>query len=243
MNAFSDLTAQVSRLEAVSTSVLGANEVGTVSLEEPNGPLDELYFRKLVAWCYALLYETGVFFRFSRNLLRGRDANGLQHLSYSGDIVRCARTVHSHNLRDDRSSDHRTRTKYTTWLLAEGGEPVDWGRCIGAMVAMVRKSLRSVEQAWEHAGSGQCPGENLADSYYLEKENHWEAHEFDRCVVSAANAIGLTGLDCVKFRESEGRLDKWRRLIGFFYTREDARKAVERAIQRELFGLFGDRSA
>lgn len=243
MSAFSQLIAQVSRLEAISSSILGGNEVGTVTLELPSGPLDELYFRKLVAWCYALLFETGVFLKFSRDLLRGRDPDGFRSLQDSGDIVRCARTVQSHNLSEDRRSDLRTKGRYETWLLATGGEPADWGQCIGAMIGGVCKSLRSVEQAWRQAGNGQCARQRLADAYFTEKQNYWEGHEFDRCVVSAANAIGLTGLDCVKFRESDGRLDRWRKLVGLFDTREDARKALERAIQRELAGLFGDGAA
>ena len=242
MSEFSRLKAQLSKLEAISFSVLGSNELAPISLEEPSPPLDELYFRKVVAWCYALLFEAGMFLKYSRDLLRGQDPDGFRRLNQSRDIIRCARTVHVHNLRDDRVSDVKVRTRYTTWLLAEGGKPLDWKRCIVAMIDLVTGSLQSVEHSWGPSRKGNWPREEIIKAYFLEKETFWEAHEFDRCIESAASAIGLSGLDYVKFRDSDGRLDRWRNLVGFFNTREDARQAVERAIRRELAGLFGERS-
>ena len=242
MSEFSKLKAELSQLEAISISTLGSNELVPISLEEPAPPLDELYFRKVVAWCYALHFETGTFLKFSRDLVRGLDPDGFRQINESRDIVRCARTVHAHNLRNDRDADVQVRSRYRNWLLVNGGYPVDWERSISAIVGIVLASLRSMERAWSSSECGKSSGKQIASWYFLDKQTYWEAHEFDRCVESAAAAIGLSGLDHVRFRDSDGRLDRWRKLVGFFNTREDAREAVERAIRRELTGLFGDRS-
>ena len=242
MTEFVKLTAQVSELQATSLAALGSNEVGGVSLEEPNPPLDELYFTKVVVWCYAFLFETGVFLSFSRDLLRRQDPGAFRLFNDARNIVRCARTVQTHNLRDDRESDVKTKATYRTWLVAKGGEPPDWELCIRAMIDMVCTSLKSIEDAWKSVQTGQWSRDETADAYFLARRNHWEAHEFDRCVESAADEIGLAGLDCVRFRESDGRLDRCRKLVSLFDTRTDAREAVQRAIRRELSGLFGDSS-
>jgi hypothetical protein len=69
----------------------------------------------------------------------------------------------------------------------------------------------------------------------------WAPHAFDRLVERAVADIGLSGLDCVKYRES--RLERWRELVGFFESREHAEAAISAAIRRELEHLFGIRPA
>ena len=67
------------------------------------------------------------------------------------------------------------------------------------------------------------------------------AHEFDGFVELAARELGLRDFDCVKFRSSNDRLERWRRLVEFFQTRQGAEKALRRAILKELMDVFGAR--
>ena len=175
---FGRLKVHVAKIKALCYEVLGANEIDEISLDEPTGPLDELYFRKTVAWSYALFYESGVFFRYSKRLLRGRDPNGFKQMLDTMDTVRAARTVHGHNLRSDRTSDQATRRRFDIWLLTNGGTPTKWRECIEALID---------------------------DS------------------------------------SSNGRLDRWRRLVEFFHTRQSAEEAVGRALRKELTDVFGGR--
>ena len=236
---FGLLKEQVSKIEALCCATLGANEIDAISLDEPDGPLDELYFRKVVAWCYSLLFENGIFFRFSKNLLRSTNPDSFRQFQKIAEIVRASRTVHGHNLRSDRASDQDTRRRYDIWLRTEGGRPTEWERCIVALIGGVCESLSLLEAVWTERCSEEWSRQEIVNSYHEDKRNFWEAHEFDRFVESAATELGLTNFDCVQFRNSSGRLERWRELVGCFQTRPSAEDAVGRAIFRELIDIFG----
>ena len=239
---FVGLRTCVSDMEALCCTHLGSKEIDTISLDEPDGPFDELYFRKVVAWTYGLLFESGVFFRFSKNLVRSSNPNAYQILHNAIDIVRTARTVHGHNLRLDRPSDQDTLRKYRVWLVSVGGIPTDWEKCIFAFVRSIYDALTEVRTVWLEKCSESEGRKQIVDAYFEDKRDHWEAHEFDAFVKAAASSVGLSNFDCVRFRSSNGRLERWRRLVCCFDTRESAEEAVGRAILRELRNLFGSNS-
>ena len=57
-------------LRSMCLKNLVSQEIHEISVYAPTPPLDELYFRKTVAWCYVLFHEIGPFVRFSGKLLR-----------------------------------------------------------------------------------------------------------------------------------------------------------------------------
>lgn len=236
---FVNLKKHVSEIEALCCAQLGSKEIDSISLDEPEAPYDELYFRKIVAWSYGLLFESGVFFRFSRNLVRSSNPNAYQVLQDASDLVRSARTVHGHNLRPDRPSDQNTLRKYGIWMIEVGGTPTDWEKCILTLVRNVCDALAGIKAVWVEKCSESWSRKQIVDAYFEDKRDHWEAHEFDRFIESAALRVGLSNFDCVKFRNSNGRLERWRRLVCCFGTRQSAEEAVGRAILRELTDVFG----
>ena len=57
-------------LRSMCLKNLVSQEIHEISVYAPTPLLDELYFRKTVAWCYVLFHEIGPFVRFSGKLLR-----------------------------------------------------------------------------------------------------------------------------------------------------------------------------
>ncbi len=236
---FTSLKECVSELEALCCSYLDSNEIESISLDEPIGPFNELYFRKVVAWCYGLLFESGVFFRFSKDLVRSTNPEAFRKVQDTLDIVRASRTVHGHNLKLHRAHDRDTRNRYTIWIVSEGGTPTDWQKCVVALVRAVCNTLNCVKAVWVEKCGEEWSRAEIVKAYYEDKRIYWEAHEFDRFTISAATKVGLRDFDYVKFRGSNGRLERWRRLVCCFETRQSAEDAVERAILRELTDIFG----
>lgn len=238
---FVKLEAQVSRIENLCSPIVGEKVLHGISLDQPEAPLDELYFRKVIAWSYALIFETGIFFRFSKNILRASDASAHNRFQRIVEFIRTARTVHAHNLRREHESDRRKMRNYEIWLLDSGGNPINWEKCIEKLVDRLCSTLVDIEQRWITLCSDEWSRRQLVEQYLGECVTYWEAHEFDPLVATAAADIGLEEFDSTAFRKESGRLDRWRKLVGFFGTRNSAQEAIGRAIQREMIGIFGEK--
>ncbi|MCS5567380.1 MAG: hypothetical protein NZ743_05070, partial [Pseudomonadales bacterium] len=104
MDSFGRVLDKVTDLRGLCKKNTGDDEIRAISVSLPKNPLDELYFRKAVAWLYVLLNETGPFFRFSAKLLRSDQQVGERFRKFKF-FVECARTVHAHNLSNDSASD------------------------------------------------------------------------------------------------------------------------------------------
>jgi hypothetical protein len=94
-------------------------------------------------------------------------------------------------------------------------------------------------EKWNQVTADKDDAASVVGDLVLAIDREWPPHAFDRMLETAANDIGLSGLDCVKYRQS--RLEKWRELTGFFESREHAEAAMSAAIRRELESVFGNR--
>ena len=238
---FSKLEAQVSRIEKLCSPIVGEKVLQRISLDQPKPPLDELYFRKVVAWSYALIFEIGIFFRFSKNLLRASDTNAHGRFQRITEFIRTARTVHAHNLKREHKSDQRILRNYEIWMLDSGGNPINWVKCIETLVDSFCSTLVDIEQIWITLCNQEWSQRQLVEQYLGDCVMHWEAHEFDLLVATAAEEIGLEDFDSAAFRKESGRLNRWRKVVGFFGTRRSAEEAIGRAILREMTGIFGEK--
>lgn len=237
---FAKLLGIVEDLRKLNRKVLGEDEISTISLSRPSLPMDELYFRKAVSWCYALLLESGYFFKYSKKLLRGADPRSYQKFNSVMELVILSRTVQQHNLFADRPSDAKKIRTVETWMLDYAGHPPNWENGSIALLAQVCESLISVYTTWETRCEIGEDKDSIRREYVAEKNTAWEPHQFDPIIQTAAVSVGLEEFDCVAFRNSQGRLERWRNLMACFQSRAAAQEAIERAIQTELVSLFGD---
>ncbi len=232
------LLTKIEALRSMCLENLGSKEVREISVDLPFPPLDELYFRKAIAWCYVLFHETGPFFRFSGKLLRS-DPSASEHFGKTRNLIDCARTAHAHNLSQEARSDQSKKRTYEIWMLDNGGNSIHWDRCCQALINEVDHVLSVVQEAYVKRNENIGDRMDLWDDYRREKKTFWEAHEFDPFVEDMANEMKIKGLDCALFRNADKRLDKWRAIASMFDTREAAENAIGRAIRAELVGIFG----
>jgi hypothetical protein len=156
------------------------------------------------------------------------------------EIVNNLRTVRVHNLSPESKRDDYKRRQSHIWLVQNGGDPLDWPSCCRNLSEQVAEAIRRLVQRWDQATAVKEDAITVVKELMITIDREWSPHLFDRLVENAAREIGLDGLDCTKYRE--GRLDRWRELVGFFEIREHAETAIKGAIRRELAHLFGNRS-
>jgi hypothetical protein len=153
------------------------------------------------------------------------------------ESVNHLRTVRVHNLSRASKGDEYKKRQAEIWLAQNGGAPVDWTACCRNLCDQVAYSVQCLENKWRDITASAEDADLAVRDLVASVDREWPPHSFDRMVESAANEIGLRGLDCIKYRES--RLDKWRQLEACFETREHAQVAVSAAIHRELEQVFG----
>lgn len=239
MVAFVSLIERVESLRALCVENTGSQEIREISVDVPNPPLDELHFRKVVAWCYVLFQETGPFIGFSGQLLRARGSKAFERFGQTRRLVDCARTVQAHNLSSDSKSDMGKERYFQIWLQENGGSPTNWELCNQALMNDAIQVVSVIELEWKRMSEDDADRRQLWQDYQLEKDTSWDAHEFDRFVEQAAEEVGLTGLDSSLFRKEGDRLKRWRRLVSCFQSRAEAEGAIGRAIRAEMSNLFG----
>jgi hypothetical protein len=238
MSNFDKLLQEVDALRSMCFENLGSKEISEISVDLPKPPLDELYFRKAISWCYVFLNETGPFIRFTAKLLR-TDPSASKTFGKLKNFVDCARTVHAHNLLEQRPEDAKKRRTNDIWVLDVGGEPIDWQKCCRALIENMNSVICLIKEAYAKRCENDGDRESLWQSYKVEKLTHWDAHEFDSFVESAASETNISGLNSTQFRKDGDRVERWRKLVAMFDTREAATLAIERAIRTELQQVFG----
>lgn len=217
---------------------IGGAEIREISLDVPACPLDELFFRKAIAWFYVLLNETGPFLRFSAKLLRS-DPQASEKFGKFKFLVECARTIHAHNLTQGSQSDEKKKRQYDIWLIENGGDPVDWVMCCQSLLAEAGGVLAEIQSRYARLCEVEFDRVEMWREYASDKRTHWDAHEFDPIIERATNDLKIEQIDCSLFRKEGNRLERWRKCVAMFDSREAAVKAIERAIFAELSGIFG----
>lgn len=239
MIEFISLARKVDGLRELCRQNTGSEEIREISVDLPSPPLDELFFRKAVAWCYVLFQETGPFLGFSGQLLRARNSNAHERFGKLKRLVDCARTAHAHNLVSDNSRDIGKRRQYDIWLKENGGDPIDWEKCSLALMAEALQVTSDIDAEWRTRSEHESDRQEIWTSYKSEKDTTWDAHEFDRFVDQTAEELKLSGFNSTLFRKEGNRLERWRQLIPLFKSREEAEAAVLRAVRSEMIAMFG----
>lgn len=239
MTDFVEVMQLVDNLRSLCEDAIGDPEIDEVSLEPPTPPFDELFFRKTVSWCYALLKETGPFFKFSEKLLIARESKKRNWIE-TRKLVLFIRTVHEHNMREDRPHDRNKLTFYHAWMLTNGGDPRSWENCCAAFLNRIVCSLSDINSEWVRIASEDESKSELIKNYMRHRETHWDADQFDSIISAAAAGVNLEGLNVSSFRNYGDRVKRWSKIAETFDSREAAEVAIGRVILSEIRGIFGD---
>jgi hypothetical protein len=217
----------------------GRDLIDAVSVDEPKEPEDELHFLKLVSWCYVFMFEASQpSTKHILSLLRKANPESHRAISLTFETVNNLRTVRVHNLLAESRRDDQKRIQAHIWLLQNCGDPLDWPCCCRALSNEVTSAIDRLVEKWNQVTADKDDAASAVGDLMLAIDREWPPHAFDRMVETAANDIGLSGLDYVKYRQS--RLKEWRELTGFFESRDHAEAAMSAAIRRELEHVFGN---
>lgn len=239
MAAFQDIHHELETLSLTMSNDLGGREVvESITVPQPNGVKDELYFNKLVAWSYVALVEAfPAPLRQLSNVLRATDSEGHRRLVETRDVVQALRTVQSHNLAKKTANNERQRLLTEAWFVINGGSPLQWETCCTALCTQVLEALRALRAVWVQLTLGEEDRSIFLARLLEAIDTEWPAHTFDAAVADAATALGFKDFDVVAYRQT--RIEHWRKLAALFPDREAATQAMERAISQELTAIFG----
>lgn len=240
MATFSEVRAELNSLiSPISTELNGGGITGDITVAEPVEPKDELYFVRLVAWSYVVLFELfPVPLKRLTTLLRASDNAAYKRFCATRDAVQAIRTVQSHNLGEVSRHNERLKSLACAWMTQYGGSPSSWDVCCSQLCDHMYDAFRALRSIWLHAVSAMEDKEAFIDDLKSALLKDWPAFSFDSAVVEAADTIGLNALDVVAYRDVH--IESWRKLANLFQDRDEARKAVKRAIFIQMKAQFGD---
>jgi hypothetical protein len=239
MAAFAEVGNELSLLSNLMSRDLGGKQiVENITVPQPSGVKDELYFHKFVAWAYVALVEAfPVPLRQLSSVLRSTDGAGYKRVAETKEIVQALRTIQSHNLAKRSISNERQQALVEAWFVSNGGTPRSWENCCTSLCAQVLEVLRALHATWQHLTAIAEDRVEFLEKLKIAVDGDWPAHSFDTAVLTAANSIGFVEFDVVAFRQS--RIENWRKIAAFFPDRTVAAQAVARAINQELAMIFG----
>ena len=218
---FSDLKSTCHGYRALLHNSTGRELVSAISVAEPDEPQDELHFIKLVAWCYVFVFEASQpATKFIASLLRASNPEEHRAVSLAFENVNNLRTVRVHNLLPTSKGDDYKKRQAHIWLVRNGGNSPDWVNCCGSLCREVILAVERLMHKWTQATKNVDDAAAIVGELIVTIDRDWPPHLFDRIVEGAATDIGLSGFDHVKYRDS--RLERWRELVSFFETREQA---------------------
>lgn len=240
MVTFSEVRNELSLLiSPISTELNGGGVAGDITVTEPVAPRDELYFVRLVAWSYVVLFELfPVPLKRLVTLLRASDNAAYKRFCATRDAVHAIRTVQSHNLGEPSKHNERLKNLASAWMTQYGGSPSSWDICCSHLCDHMYDAFKTLRSIWLSSVSTAEDKEAFIDDLKSALLKDWPAYSFDSAVIEAADTIGLNAFDVVAYRDIH--IESWRRLANFFQDRDEAHKAVKRAIFVQMKGQFGD---
>lgn len=239
MASFGDCRTELNSLSVELQRILSFSAISEITVPEPEGMLDELFFRKLVAWSYVVLIEAfPIAIKQISSLMRTADRDQFRSFSATKELVSALRTLQSHNASEPSKHNEKIKSLSKTWIIEKAGDPPSWRDGCLALCEEMNNLISSLKNTFLNAIANVEDRETFIESLRSAYHLSWPAHSFDDAVTEAANELGLENFDVVSYREK--RIENWRGLASFFTDRTAAVPAVKRAIFFELKGLFGD---
>lgn len=228
---FRDLSRAAQELADIIADRTGRPLVVAVTVPEPEEPLDELHFVRLVSWGYVLINEAGnTVFKELARFLKSTTPEVSQTYQDGRRNIEALRTSFFH------LADERTKRVAEAWLL-QNGDSSDWLTQCTVLQHTLSNMLDALRGAFlrlcEEADDQRTGLKQLLAAV----DKAWAPYLFDDLVSEIADEIGLPPLDAVAFRKP--RQERWAQLASVFMTREDGSIALRRIIRAELQMTFG----
>jgi hypothetical protein len=134
-------------------------------------------------------------------------------------------------------SDADKRTTIERWA-ADCDGPQQWINKSSKLTREVSEAIDCLVQKCRSIEKGTSDYDRFGRDLLYSWNRQVPPHEWDRFIEKAASELGLDGFDAKAYREK--RLDDWRGLTLLFPDKQDAEKAISRAIAQELRIKFGN---
>lgn len=228
---FAEVEAATSRFREV---LHAAVKIDKVSVPNPEEPLDELHFFRLVMWCYVYLVEVVAGpRRHLQGIMRGSNPSTFAKVAHVVRLVESLRTYSGHQLAETKR-DADIRAFVVTWLDANGGER-QWEARARELCNLMVEAINLLNNTW--VGLNTADPEMAVLRMLETIERSWPAHVFDGMVEAAVAELSINGFDVVAYRKIH--LEGWVKLAGCFSDRAQADLELRNAIRSELKITFG----
>jgi hypothetical protein len=235
---FQDVSEAVKQLSLLLESKLGQVVIDPLTLEEPKPPEDELHFLRLVNWGYVLLNEAGQpVFRELVRLLKSVNPSDARSFGEAKRDIEALRTWTAHNLAGESGNNQRTITLAKAWIITRCGQEPNWPVCCKEMCNTLLGMISSLTGCFQKILQSEQDSSIAISQIINLVNNAWPVHTFDEYISKIAIQRNLQDMDVVAYRKSH--FDEWTKLGNYFTSREEAIKAIERAIASEMDRIFG----
>jgi len=216
---------------------LGRVVIHPMTLETPAPPPDELYFTRVVVWCYGFFYEAAAdVLKECKAMLKTREPEQTNQYESSARVVQNLRTYKVHNLPPSKGN-LKKQEMARQWIADATAKGEGIASAAEELCQITRSMLSAVASAWKE--STQDPGDRaqLIERVVHSLEETWEPHQLDEIVSNVAEEIGLKGFDAKAFRSIH--LDTWRGNARCFIDRDAATEGLRRSIRKAMVNAFG----
>lgn len=225
------------RFTAAVNGALGREAIKLMTLEAPVPPTDELYFHRLVVWCYGFFFEAAAdVLKDFKALLKQGPPERTNRFDRGTKLVNNLRTYKVHNLPPSKENDYKRR-QAEAWIAdaKSNGQGVS-----GASQELCRIGLEMVNDlisVWTDATVDAYDSAQLVERMLMSLDGTWQPHEVDSIVRDVAIEINLSGFDAKAFRDQN--LEAWRRGASCFIDREAATAGLRRLIRSTMQNSYG----
>lgn len=234
---FQALEAAASAFTARINEDLGREAIKPVTMETPFPPPDELYFNRLVAWCYGFFFEAASdMVKECRGLLKQNSPERTNRHTKGIRVINSLRTYKFHNLPPGRDND-RKKAEAKAWLADYEKSSEGVAKSCEMLCAEALALIDDLMQLWRDATSDADDAVQLFNQVNQSLDQLWPPHELDAILREVALEIKLEGFDAKAFRDDN--LEGWRKLAGCFTDRASAEIGMRRAIRTKMHQAFG----
>lgn len=233
---FAGLNAAFVDLRNSVRSFVGDNALQEITIRPPASDGDELSFVRLVAWCYAFVFESGrVTVPYLLRLSQSLPGNAFDNDRVTS-LVHDLRTWNFHNLGYHSERDAEISRRVQRWFRQtcqsypphEAGE---WRHCFLELTGEVRSVILCCQRATTMILADPQDGKVATNDLRRRIDRAWPTHEFHKLVGDVAFRLGAR-VDIKKF--TARRLHRWREVLECVPDSDDPDDHVIRMIERDL---------